>query len=94
MARGIGEEIVSNDAIDIITFIGSVAFGKLISSKARFKRMAFELGGDDPLIILNDLNNADLNKAASIAVAEAAKIPASAVLRSNNIGARISGRSL
>ena len=94
MARGIGEEIVSNDAIDIITFNGSVAFGKLISSKARFKRMAFKLGGDDPLIILNDLNNADLNKATSIAVAEAAKIPASAVLRSNDIGARISGRSL
>ena len=73
MARGIGDEIVSNNAIDIINFNGSVAVGKLISSKVKFKRIALELGRDGPLIILNDLNNADLNNAARIAVAEAAE---------------------
>jgi acyl-CoA reductase-like NAD-dependent aldehyde dehydrogenase len=45
--------------------------GKLIASKAGYKRTVLELGGNDPLIILNDLNDADLEKAATIAVAGA-----------------------
>jgi putative phosphonoacetaldehyde dehydrogenase len=69
--QDIGEEMIVNDHIDIITFTGGVPVGKLIASKAGYKRTALELGGNDPLIVLNDLSDADLDKAATIAVAGA-----------------------
>ncbi|MCC0031272.1 MAG: phosphonoacetaldehyde dehydrogenase [Brucellaceae bacterium] len=67
----IGEEMIVNENIDIITFTGGVPVGKMIASKAGYKRQALELGGNDPLIVLNDLDDADLEKAATIAVAGA-----------------------
>jgi len=67
----IGDEMVTNDNIDIITFTGGVPVGKIIADKAGYKRTALELGGNDPLIICNDLTDADLDKAATIAVAGA-----------------------
>ena len=67
----IGDEMVTNDNIDIITFTGGVKVGKMIAGKAGYRRCALELGGNDPLIILNDLDEADLERAASIAVAGA-----------------------
>ncbi|RBW63403.1 phosphonoacetaldehyde dehydrogenase [Ruegeria sp. A3M17] len=69
--RDIGDEMITNEHIDIVTFTGGVPVGKMIASKAGYKRQALELGGNDPLIVLNDLNDADLDKAASIAVAGA-----------------------
>jgi len=57
--------------IDIITFTGGVPVGKLIADKAGYKRAALELGGNDPLIVCNDLSDDDLDKAATIAVAGA-----------------------
>ena len=47
--------------------------GKLIAAKAVYKRQVLELGGNDPLIICNDLSDADLTKAADLAVAGATK---------------------
>ncbi|SEL25475.1 phosphonoacetaldehyde dehydrogenase [Roseovarius nanhaiticus] len=67
----IGDEMITNEHIDIITFTGGVPVGKMIASKAGYKRQALELGGNDPLIVLNDLSDADLEKAATIAVAGA-----------------------
>ncbi|MBO9477864.1 phosphonoacetaldehyde dehydrogenase [Shimia sp. R11_0] len=67
----IGDEMITNDNIDIITFTGGVPVGKMIATKAGYKRTALELGGNDPLIICNDLSDADLEKAATIAVAGA-----------------------
>ncbi len=67
----IGDEMITNDHIDIITFTGGVPVGKMIASKAGYKRQALELGGNDPLIICNDLSDGDLDKAATIAVAGA-----------------------
>ncbi|MFZ1815607.1 MAG: phosphonoacetaldehyde dehydrogenase [Rhizobiaceae bacterium] len=67
----IGDEMITNDNIDIITFTGGVPVGKMIAAKAGYKRQALELGGNDPLIILNDLDDGDLEKAATIAVAGA-----------------------
>ena len=67
----IGEEMIVNEHIDIITFTGGVPVGKLIAGKAGYKRTALELGGNDPLIVLNDLSDSDLEKAATIAVAGA-----------------------
>jgi len=71
MPADIGEEMIVNENIDIITFTGGVPVGKLIASKASYTRQALELGGNDPLIICNDLTDADLEKAATIAVAGA-----------------------
>ena len=71
MPQDIGEEMVVNDKIDIITFTGGVKVGKMIAEKAGYRRSALELGGNDPLIILNDLSGDDLDKAATIAVAGA-----------------------
>ncbi len=67
----IGDEMITNPNIDIITFTGGVPVGKMIAAKAGYKRQALELGGNDPLIICNDLSDADLEKAATIAVAGA-----------------------
>ncbi|MBZ8119562.1 phosphonoacetaldehyde dehydrogenase [Roseovarius sp. LXJ103] len=67
----IGDEMITNDNIDIITFTGGVPVGKMIASKAGYKRQALELGGNDPLIICNDLSETDLDRAATIAVAGA-----------------------
>ena len=67
----IGEEMITNPNVDIVTFTGGVPVGKLIAAKAVYKRQALELGGNDPLIVLNDLDDADLEKAAAIAVAGA-----------------------
>jgi len=69
--QDIGDEMITNPNIDIITFTGGVPVGKMIASKAGYKRQALELGGNDPLIICNDLSDADLDKAATIAVAGA-----------------------
>ena len=69
--KDIGDEMVVNENIDIVTFTGGVTVGKMIAEKAGYKRSALELGGNDPLIVLNDLSEADLEKAASVAVAGA-----------------------
>jgi putative phosphonoacetaldehyde dehydrogenase len=69
--KDIGDEMITNPNIDIITFTGGVPVGKMIAAKAGYKRTALELGGNDPLIVLNDLKTADLEKAATIAVAGA-----------------------
>lgn len=71
LPQDIGEEMIVNENIDIITFTGGVPVGKLIASKASYKRQALELGGNDPLIVCNDLTDSDLEKAATIAVAGA-----------------------
>src|SRR6476661_4657187 len=71
--QDIREEMVTNGDIDIITFTGGVKVGKLIAGKAGYKRAALELGGNDPLIVLDDLGESDLDKAAELAVAGATK---------------------
>ena len=69
--QDIGDEMITNPNIDIVTFTGGVPVGKMIAQKAGYRRCALELGGNDPLIILNDLDADDLEKAATIAVAGA-----------------------
>lgn len=69
--KDIGDAMITDPNIDIITFTGGVPVGKMIAEKAGYKRTALELGGNDPLIILNDLGPDDLEKAATIAVAGA-----------------------
>ena len=64
------DEMIVNPMIDLVTFTGSVPVGKLIAERAGYKRTVLELGGNDPLIVLDD---ADLDKAAELAVAGATK---------------------
>lgn len=69
----IGPEMITNANIDLITFTGGVPVGKMIADTAGYKRTVLELGGNDPLIVLNDLNDDDLAKAADLAIAGATK---------------------
>ena len=69
----IGDEMITNPDFDLITFTGGALVGKMIAAKAVYKRQVLELGGNDPLIICNDLSHADLAKAADLAVAGATK---------------------
>ncbi|MDP8998124.1 MAG: phosphonoacetaldehyde dehydrogenase [Pseudomonadota bacterium] len=69
----IGDEMILNPNINVITFTGGVRVGKIIAAKAGYTRAALELGGNDPLIVLDDLSESDLDRAAELAVAGATK---------------------
>jgi putative phosphonoacetaldehyde dehydrogenase len=73
LPQDIGDEMIRNEHADLITFTGGVPVGKMIAHKAGYKRTVLELGGNDPLIICDDLSDADLEKAAEIALAGATK---------------------
>jgi aldehyde dehydrogenase (NAD+) len=60
----IAEGIVRHPDIDLISFTGSEKIGKRISKEAGYKKLVLELGGNDPLIILED---ADLDLAVKLA---------------------------
>jgi putative phosphonoacetaldehyde dehydrogenase len=62
--REIADEMLTSDAVDLVTFTGGVAIGKYIAAKAAYKRQILELGGNDPIIVLDD---ADLDEAATLA---------------------------
>ncbi|HYC10886.1 MAG TPA: phosphonoacetaldehyde dehydrogenase [Steroidobacteraceae bacterium] len=62
--REIGDEMLTHPDIDLITFTGGVAVGKYIAAKAVYKRQVLELGGNDPIIVMED---ADLEEAATLA---------------------------
>src|SRR3982750_926721 len=66
----IGDAMITDPRADLITFTGSVRVGKYIADTAGYKRIVLELGGNDPLIVMED---ADLDKAAELAVAGATK---------------------
>ena len=66
--KDIGDEMVTNPDIEVISFTGGVSVGKLIAGKAGYKRAALELGGNDPLIVCDDLSAGDLERAAELAV--------------------------
>ncbi|WP_339023071.1 NADP-dependent glyceraldehyde-3-phosphate dehydrogenase [Spiroplasma endosymbiont of Crioceris asparagi] len=52
--RDIGDEIVSHEEIDMISFTGSVAVGKHIQAIAKTANIVLELGGKDPAVVLDD----------------------------------------
>jgi putative phosphonoacetaldehyde dehydrogenase len=65
-----GDSMITDPDADLITFTGSVRVGKHIATIASYKRLVLELGGNDPLIVMED---ADLDKAAELAVQGATK---------------------
>jgi aldehyde dehydrogenase (NAD+) len=64
--REIADEMLVNPDVDLVTFTGGVPVGKYIAAKAVYKRQVLELGGNDPLIVMED---ADLDEAATLAAA-------------------------
>ena len=61
----IGDELITNSFIDMVSFTGSVKVGKYIASKVGYKRIILELGGNDPLIVMEDAN---IDRASTLAV--------------------------
>ena len=70
LPEDVGDEMITNSHIDLITFTGSVRVGKYIAEKAGYRRTVLELGGNAPLIVMED---AYLERASSLAVAGATK---------------------
>jgi aldehyde dehydrogenase (NAD+) len=62
--RDIADELLTSPDVDLVTFTGGVAIGKYIAGKAVYKRQVLELGGNDPIIVMED---ADLEEAATLA---------------------------
>ena len=62
--KEIADEMLTNADIDMVTFTGGVAIGKYIAAKAVYKRQVLELGGNDPIVVMDD---ADVVKAAELA---------------------------
>ncbi len=56
--------LAQDPRVEMVTFTGSVAVGKRLAITAGYKRLVLELGGNDPLIVLED---ADLDLAVRLA---------------------------
>ncbi|MFM0164361.1 phosphonoacetaldehyde dehydrogenase [Paraburkholderia sediminicola] len=61
----IADELITNPNVALVTFTGGVAIGKYIAARAGYRRVVLELGGNDPLIVMDD---ADLGRASDLAV--------------------------
>lgn len=61
----IADALICGPEVDLVTFTGGVEVGKRIAQKAGYRRMVLELGGNDPLIVMED---ADLDEASTLAV--------------------------
>ena len=59
------EAFLGHPAVELISFTGGVGVGKAIAQRLGYRRAVLELGGNDPLIVLDD---ADLAEAARLAV--------------------------
>ena len=61
----IADELLTHSNIDLVTFTGGVEIGKYIARTVGYRRMVLELGGNDPIIVMDD---ADLEEAANLTV--------------------------
>lgn len=60
----VAETLVKHPDVEVVAFTGSVPVGKRIAATAGYKKLVLELGGNDPLIVLDD---ADLELAVTLA---------------------------
>ena len=56
----VGDEIAANPGTQTVGFIGSIATGRSVAERAAGKELLLEMGGNGPLVILDD---ADLDRA-------------------------------
>jgi succinate-semialdehyde dehydrogenase/glutarate-semialdehyde dehydrogenase len=61
----VGDELVGHPEVAAVGFIGSTATGLRIAARAAGKRLLLEMGGNGPLVVLDD---ADLEAAADAAI--------------------------
>ncbi len=59
------DELLTHEAVEVVSFTGGVAVGKAIAARLGYRRAVLELGGNDPLLVLRD---ADVERAAELAV--------------------------
>jgi putative phosphonoacetaldehyde dehydrogenase len=52
----VAQILVHDPSVELVSFTGSVAVGKKIASSAGYKKVILELGGNDPIIIMDDAN--------------------------------------
>jgi acyl-CoA reductase-like NAD-dependent aldehyde dehydrogenase len=64
-AGDIGAHMVAHDGTDMVGFVGSTATGRRIAQSAGVKKLLLELGGNGPLVVMDD---ADLDKAVEATV--------------------------
>ncbi len=62
--KEVAEELVVDPRVEVVSFTGSVEVGKHIAKAAGYKRLILELGGNAPLIVLED---ADMDLAVHLA---------------------------
>ena len=68
--RKILDEMLTHEAVEVVSFTGSAALGKEIAARLGYRRAVLELGGNDPLLVLAD---ADVGRAAALAVTGATR---------------------
>jgi aldehyde dehydrogenase (NAD+) len=56
--------MIEDERVEMVSFTGSVKIGKMVARTAGYKKICLELGGNSPLIILED---ADMEKAVTLA---------------------------
>lgn len=61
----IADTMLTDPNVDLITFTGGVKVGKYIAEHMGYRRAILELGGNDPLIVMED---ADIEEATNLAV--------------------------
>src|SRR5690606_3161720 len=61
--KEVAEPLIRDPRVELVSFTGSVAVGKKIAETVGYKKVVLELGGNDPLIILED---ADLDLAVTL----------------------------
>lgn len=62
------DAMIAHPDVELVTFTGGVHTGRVLATKMGCRRAVLELGGNDPLIVMED---ADLEEAASLAVSGA-----------------------
>ena len=60
----VAEYLIKDTRVEVVSFTGSVGVGKKIAATAGYKKTILELGGNDPIIIMED---ADLDLAVHLA---------------------------
>src|SRR5271168_560152 len=60
----IADDLLTSADVDLVTFTGGVSIAKYIAATDVYKRQVLELGGNDPIIVLED---EDLEEAATLA---------------------------
>lgn len=68
VGEGLGEVLVADPGVDLVTFTGSVETGRRVRAAAGIRDVMLELGGNSPVVVHHD---ADLDRAVAACTAQA-----------------------